>query len=181
MEIILEEIFKDIQNYEGLYQISNYGNVKSVDRYVLHKRYGNMHVKECIMKCFLVEGYLYVRLCKNSKHKTFKIHRIVMTHFVLNPNNFLEVNHIDGVKTNNHIDNLEWCTRSHNEKHAHKIGLKNFKGKNAPNIKLTEEKIKEIKELLKNKIPQRTIAKKYDIAPSTVNYINTEKKWKYVK
>ena len=95
------EIYKDIQGYEG-YQISNHGNVKS-----------NSTGK--VLKCYKNDnGYLRVTLSKQGKLKHHQIHRLVAQAFIENPNNYEEVNHKDEDKTNNHVTNLEWCTRSYN-------------------------------------------------------------------
>ena len=83
------------------------------------KRVPLIKIKQKINK-----GYAYVYLCKNSKHTTLKVHRIVAQAFIANPENKPEVNHKDGNKLNNHVDNLEWCTRSENNKHAWTTGLK---------------------------------------------------------
>ena len=76
------------------------------------------------------DGYENIFLFKNGKRFTRKVHRLVAQTFIPNLNNKLEVNHINGIKTDNNMENLEWCTRSENEKHAHKIGLKTSPGKN---------------------------------------------------
>ena len=108
------EIFKDIEGYEGLYQISNYGNVKSL---------GNCkYKKDKILKYSKdKDGYLYVGLCKNGKHKYIKIHRLVAEAFIENPNNYQQVNHKDEDKTNNHVTNLEWCTPKYNSNYGTRI------------------------------------------------------------
>lgn len=99
------EIFVDIKNHEGTYQISNHGNVRNIARGRMLKPWDNGN------------GYAYVSLVKNGK--TFKqaVHRLVCKHFQENPNNWNEVNHKDGDKFNNHLDNLEWCTPKHNSLH----------------------------------------------------------------
>ena len=98
------EVWKDIEGYEGHYQVSDYGRVKSVkfgkERILRSRRDG----------C----GYLQVILCKNGEMKTFRIHRIVAQAFILNPNNLPELNHKDEDKTNNSVQNLEWCDRKYN-------------------------------------------------------------------
>lgn len=96
------ERWKDIQGYEGLYQISNLGNVKSnyVHRMLPHHDRGN--------------GYFIVRLCKHGKHQYVQLHRLVAIAFVPNPNHFSIVNHKDCNPQNNYADNLEWCTQRYN-------------------------------------------------------------------
>ena len=99
------EIWKDIKGYEGKYQISNYGNVKSLN----YHRTGN----EKLMKPTLQNnGYFWVMLCKPNKR--FLIHRLVADAFIQNPDNLPCVNHKDENKHNNHVDNLEWCTQLYN-------------------------------------------------------------------
>ena len=101
------EIWKDIQGYEGLYQVSNYGNVKSLNY--------RMTGKERILKSGkTVNGYLAVDLCKNGKRKHSLIHRLVAQAFLENPNNYPQVNHKDENKQNNHVSNLEFCTSFYN-------------------------------------------------------------------
>lgn len=108
-----EEIWKDIVGYEGLYQVSNFGRIKS-----FHKN------KEYIKALTLNDhGYSIVNLNKNKKQKTFKVHRLVSKAFIPNPNNYLIINHIDGNKINNNVDNLEWCTQSYNASHGWKNHL----------------------------------------------------------
>ena len=114
----LKEVWKDIKGYEGLYQVSNMGKIKS-----LKFSHGN---KEKILKGNKEKfGYLVVTLYKNKGRKNFKIHRLVAETFIPNPKNLPQVNHIDGNKQNNRIDNLEWCTAKENTNHAHKTGLAN--------------------------------------------------------
>lgn len=127
------EIWKDIKHYEGLYQISNYGNVKSIKRKVKNKN-GFRIVKEKLLKPILNnKGYYVYGLRKNGKLKMLLLHRLIGEHFLNNKNNYPCINHKDGNKLNNSIDNLEWCTYEHNIKEAFKLGLntytykKNFK------------------------------------------------------
>lgn len=105
-----EEIWKDIPNYEGLYQVSNLGKIKS--------NYNNKILKPSIDKF----GYVRFSATKNKKQKTLRIHRLVKE--IFDPiSNFLQVNHKDGNKQNNKLNNLEWCTDSENKIHAYKNGL----------------------------------------------------------
>ena len=103
----MEEIWKDIKGYEGIYQVSNLGRVKALN----YRR----TKKEKIMKSINDNrGYLFVKLYKNNEHKNFKIHRLVANAFIENHNNYEEINHIDECKTNNYVNNLEWCNHKYN-------------------------------------------------------------------
>jgi hypothetical protein len=118
--IKMEEIWKDIEGYEGLYQVSNLGRVKS-----LKKKYSK---EDRIRKLRLdKDGYLVVSLWKYGKPKTMKVHRLIAISFIENIENKSFVNHLDGIKNNNSIENLEWVTASENTKHAHYTGLMNKK------------------------------------------------------
>jgi hypothetical protein len=107
------ETWKDVKDYEYLYQISNLGNVKS-----LHYSGGK---KEKILKFSKdKDGYLQVNLTKNKKHKNYKVHRLVALNFIPNPDNLPQVNHKDENKQNNKVDNLEWCTNKYNNNYGTK-------------------------------------------------------------
>ena len=101
----MNEIWKDIVGYEGLYQVSNLGNVKRI----------NFFKKErFVIPCSNGSGYLYVSLSKNNKRKNFYIHRLVATAFIENHDNLPVINHKDENRSNNSVDNLEWCTQKYN-------------------------------------------------------------------
>lgn len=120
IKFLEKEIWKDIEGYEGLYQVSNLGRIKSLGMRSNHK-------KEMIMKQQIVRGYKKVTLTKESKPKIYSVHRIVAYEFIENIDDKIEVNHIDGNKLNNCVYNLEWVTPSENIRHAFKLGLKNQK------------------------------------------------------
>ena len=102
----MEEEWRDIKGYEGKYQVSNLGRVKSLGN--------NKSKKEKILKHINSCGYSNVNLYKNGKKKPFLVHRLVAMHFIENPNNYSQVNHKDENPTNNRVDNLEWCTHEYN-------------------------------------------------------------------
>ena len=123
------EAWADIKGYEGSYQISSHGRVRSLARVVPHPR-GDLHLKGRILKSGLAShGYLTVALLKNGKQKTHSVHVLVATEYVANLNNFPIANHKDGDKTNNHYTNFVWCTYSQNTQHAYDIGLYPGQGK----------------------------------------------------
>ena len=126
------EIWKDIKGYEGLYQISNYGRVKSLTKTVVREKMGNFEKNEIIMKPTKHKGYFSIMLSKNGVSKMYKVHRLVAEEFVskydyksvaeenrsLIDLDRLEVNHKDEKKSNNNADNLEWCTHLYNMKYG---------------------------------------------------------------
>lgn len=101
------EIWKDIKGFDGLYQISNLGNVKSLKR---KYRKNEIFIKKYENK----NGYIFVVLSKNNISKNFLVHRLVAKAFIPNPNNYIEINHKNEIKDDNRVENLEWCTRKYN-------------------------------------------------------------------
>jgi hypothetical protein len=115
--------WKDISDYEGYYQISNTGLVRSLDREVKTKGGSIKICKSKIINTGMSQGYKQALLTKNNKRKMFRINRLVALHFCNNPDNKPWVNHLDGIKHNNCFNNLEWCTPSENMQHAYDTGL----------------------------------------------------------
>lgn len=118
----MKEIWKDIPNYEGLYQVSNLGNVKSLCYGARNIRKSNVH--KILKHSPNNWGYHKVQLYKNGKSQMLYIHRLVASLFIPNPENKVQVNHIDGNKENNTVSNLEWATPRENLEHAINLGLK---------------------------------------------------------
>lgn len=112
-----DEIWKDIKGYENQYQISNLGNIRALSR--KGQRKGVERMKTRISNW----GYPIISIWKNNKQKTFSVHRLVAETFIANPNNKAEVNHKNGIKTDNRVENLEWVTREENIQHAYNTGL----------------------------------------------------------
>lgn len=111
----MKEIWKDIKGYEGLYQISNLGNVKSLEKIINDKKNRKYIKKERIMKPMINNsGYYELILKKEGKSKHYRVHRLVADAFIKNPKNFPIINHKDHNKLNNKFDNLEWCTQKYN-------------------------------------------------------------------
>ena len=118
----MSEEWRDVVGYEGLYQVSDQGHVKSLERKVRHWRGGERIQKERILKPSNDRGgYLLVSLCDGEKRKTYTVHRLVCQAFHENPENKPCVNHIDENKTNNCASNLEWCTYAENNTHGTRI------------------------------------------------------------
>ena len=108
--------WRDIVGWEGLYQVSNEGQVRG-----FHKRYKSMRDKKLTL---VGNRYLYVGLYDKPRKQLVPVHRLVAETFIPNPDKKPEVNHINGIKTDNRVGNLEWVTRKENEAHAFRIGLK---------------------------------------------------------
>lgn len=120
---IIEAVWKDIVGYEELYAINDFGIIKSKMKW--KGRNYRMLIQEQTISKRSDGNYQMVSLNRDGNKKTFRVHKLVAEHFVPNPNNLPEVNHIDGNKLNCRASNLEWSTRLENEQHAWKLGLKN--------------------------------------------------------
>lgn len=172
----MKETWKDIKGYEGLYQVSNFGNVKSLDHNVINKGIKQLRKGKILKQNINTWGYATVFLYKKGIGKRFAIHRLVAITFIKNNENKEEINHIDGNKLNNNILNLEWCTRRENMKHSFSIGLEkppmknkfgklNTRSKSISQYDLngnyirTFESMGEASRYLKNKSADRSISK----------------------
>lgn len=162
------EVWKNIKGFEK-YQISNYGNVKSF-----------CHNREKILKHKIGKfGYHRVTLYGNKKMHYKLVSRLVGFAFIENNNNYPDINHIDGNKSNNRIDNLEWCTKQYNSLHYAKYFRKKRIGQDHNRAKLNNEKVLEIRSL-KNILSGREISKKFGVTPSTISIIINNKNWTHV-
>ena len=127
----IAEIWKDIQGYEGLYQVSNFGRIKSVGRFIDRLVTGNYWQEERILKPHKTKyGYLMVELRNHKKPKNFLIHRLVAIAFITNPENKPEVDHINANKTDNNVNNLRWVTAKENVRNP--LNMVHLIGKNHP-------------------------------------------------
>lgn len=134
----MTEEWKPIPDYEGLYEVSSLGNIRSLDRFMYSKRWNKESlIKGRILKPTLYKnGYLRVELTdKDGNRKKYPVHKLVADAFIPNPNNYPQVNHKDEIKTNNNVSNLEWCTAKYNinygtwkERHYKKIAQYDLNG-----------------------------------------------------
>lgn len=146
----MQEIWKPVKDFEGLYEVSNMGNVRSLN----YRCTGEIKILKPGKD---KRGYLKVNLYKSSKYSSKRVHRLVATAFIPNLDNKTQVNHIDGNKQNNTVSNLEWCTNSENMQHAWRTGLRNEETKRKISESLkgkhhTEETKKKMSESHKGKM-----------------------------
>ncbi len=172
-----KEIWKDVPGYEGIYQVSNLGNVKSLNHFINNKHNSKSLKKGRILKKFISKkGYLTTSLSKNIKRYSPGIHRIVALAFIPNPEKKPQVNHINGIKTDNRVENLEWSTNKENQIHAVKNGLcnPNF-GEKHHMSKLTNEQVLEARKLHYDGVSNKFLSKKYNITPTAMGNILRKK------
>lgn len=132
----MEEIWKDIPDYEGYYQVSNLGNFRSLPRIVKYKSNGTRRYPgKSLLTETAKDGYQRIVLMKDGIRIRYQAHRLVALTFISNPENKPFINHIDGNKSNNVISNLEWCTASENVRHADLTGLRNMSDHHPSNSK----------------------------------------------
>jgi len=184
------ERWKRIINFPD-YKISSLGKIERITT-----KSGTRSGK-ILKQNYKKNGYVYICLTKNNKKYYKRVHRLVLETFNPIENiNKLECNHINGIKSDNRLENLEWCTRSENEKHAYKIGLKHqsierkkklsdlmkikHRGEKNPRSKLTEKQVIQIKMLFKLGFRNKYISEKYNISIPTVSQIRTKKLWCYI-
>jgi hypothetical protein len=178
----MKEIFIDIIGYETLYQISNYGRVKALSK-TLKNGVGYAVRKEKIIKPAKKDNdYLFVGLTNGKNVKRFYIHRLVAIHFLPNPENKPDVNHIESNKEDNRFFMLEWCTKSENISHSYKHGVHraNFGTKNSK-AKLNDEKVLSIKERYgRDGNTIRSLAIEFGVHHSIIDGIIKGKRWPHV-
>jgi len=163
------EIWKEIKGFDGDYYVSNLGRIKSYKVSV----YGKI-IKSNTNKL----GYVYYTLTKNKKLRSFTIHRLVCLAFLDNPENKPHVNHINGIKSDNRLCNLEWCTRSENIRHADLIGLrtpkKAFEHYNSRFLK------QDIIDIRKSKLSETKLAEIYLVNRATIGKIKRLERYKNI-
>lgn len=178
----MEELWYDIKGYEDYYEITKSGNIRSKPRRVNFKINNTRFVPPKILSTRVNNrGYISTELNTNNIGKCVIIHVLIARTFIPNPENKPQVNHINGIKTDNRIENLEWCTAKENRIHAINTGLsKSFKGSDNYNVKLTKDEIYSIRERVKNHESQLNLALEYNVHVGTIHKIHKRITWKHI-
>ena len=173
-----KEIWKDIPGYEKLYQVSNLGNIRSLDKRIKCKGKGTRLLKGKVKKQDVsVHGYCQINLTREKGTRKFFVHRLVLMAFV--GDSKLPVNHKNGNKLDNRLENIEYCTYSENTKHAYKNGLlKPLSSEKAHKSKLNKKKVLQIRKLYSQNESEKTLACKYNVSQSTINRIVNNITWR---
>ena len=178
----MSEVWKDIPDFEGSYQVSNMGRVRSVDRVVTYKDGRMGKYKGRVLKPGSNRGYERVVLYNDNGYNNKSVHRLVLEVFKPHVNMIdLQVNHIDGDKLNNHLTNLEWVTARDNVLHAYDTGLITNIGEGSPGAILTNTDVLEILQRLDIGEAHREIALDYGVDRTTISKINRGLTWREVK
>jgi hypothetical protein len=177
------EEWRDIEGYEGIYQVSNLGRVKSLDRAVQHRN-GKVLMKKGKQLKVVYAGNKYGRIIlnKNGKKSAKLIHRLVALTFIINETNLKEVNHKDLDKTNNSVENLEWVSPKQNTQHAfNNRYIKRYLGEDNHRAVVTEEVVLKIRELhATKKYRYKDIGEMFGIHHSVVGYIVRRQTWRHI-
>jgi hypothetical protein len=178
----VKERWIPIHNYAGIYEVSNAGKIRSIDRVVVYRTGKVKPLVGVVLKtCPDPDGYPTVTLCKHNKRRTVRIHIIVASAFIPKPKGKTEVNHKDCDKQNNQASNLEWVNDQEQSRHAWANGRCPYpKGSKHGMSKLTEAEVSEIKRRLRNGERQKDIADDYKVWDTLISRINTGKRWGHV-
>lgn len=177
------EIWKDVIGYEGIYQVSNLGNIKSLGRIAIRKDGSKdrfIHEKP-MGKSIDKYGYYKTSLRKVGIHKTPTLHRLVAIAFLEKPEDKNQVNHINGNKLDNRVENLEWCNNSENIQHAFDIGLKKgYCGEANVNCTTSKETILGIRDLNQRGISIKELSIKFEKSENYIRRIVRGDRWKHL-
>lgn len=181
---MIEEIWVQVHGYEGYYKVSSLGRVFSEDRIVKSKhKNGRKVVSKEKSQQLSREGYLYVNIFRGGDHKPKRVavHRLVAMSFMSCPNPTYNVNHKNGVKTDNRLCNLEWTSRSENQIHAIKMGLyKSVQGESCGQAVLKEDQVLEIRKLGEQGMMHKDIALIFGVGRKAITKILNRQRWKHI-
>ena len=171
------EIWKPVNGYDGMYEVSNHGRVRS---YATYRGVKHRETPRIMTGAKTLSGYHFVKFTYNGKKPCPKRHRLVAEAFIPNPENKPEINHVDGNKDNNHVSNLEWCTGQENKDHAIKNGL-TARGVRNCKSKITPKEVKEIRKMYSTgDYYQKDIANVFGLKQSQVSKIILKHSWSHI-
>jgi hypothetical protein len=175
-----KEVFKDIIGYEGLYQISNRGRVRSLKKEIIKNTGARVVFPKIILKHCFRQGYACVNLFKGKKPRTHNVHRLVAVHFIPNPENKPQVNHINANRADCSILNLEWVTASENAIHCVKLGRSNPpQGSKNGQSKLTEDDVYTIRNS-RYKITRKKLSEMFGVTVKHIDRVRCKERWKHI-
>lgn len=169
----MHEIWKPVVGYEGLYEVSCFGNIRSIDRI---DSAGMRRAGKMMHQCNDLDGYLLTGFCMNGKTRSMRVHRIVAEAFISNPDALPHVNHIDGDKKNNRVENLEWVTHRQNKEHAKNHGL-TARGTGSGRSTLSEKDVDAIRKMTQEGFGPKAISKMLGIGISAINHVRQGRCW----
>lgn len=173
------EVWKNIKGFEKQYEVSNHGRVRAKEKVTFNGRW------YCTRKQKMMRptkpnkfGYIMINLCKDGKKKHCLLHRLIAVAFIKNPKNKETINHINGIKSDNRIENLEWATRSEQNIHASKLGLKRFNGEDHSQHKLTDIQVKTIRGMAMN--GGKPKGSDFGVTNATISDVLKRRSWKHI-
>lgn len=172
------EEWKNIKGFDGVYQVSSIGRIKALPMRKLRGRFFHDSPERILTIRTNTRGYSQINLQHNKYKKTFLVHRLIADAFLCRPKNMDQVNHKNGIKTDNRVDNLEWCTIQENITHSITTGLKKKqRGEQLPFSKLKEADVLFIRS---STLPHKVLCEKFGVYISTIEKVKARQTWRHI-
>ena len=177
-----EEIWVDVKDFEGLYQVSNLGRIKSLCKTVERRGYGKLTFPEKILAPHVDKvGYPRMMFYRKGSIVRQSIHRVVAMSFIPNPEGKPQVNHINSIRTDNRVENLEWCTALENMRHCFKNNRHPaIKGENVVTAKLNDESVRYIRMKVNEGVTKTELAEKFKVSRASIRLVVNRINWAHV-